>query len=201
MVLLGSALLYWLLKPVLSHLCFFDVDDLNSTLDSYPLWREENGRYVCNFISRVVAVYIPKLLGIHFQNAANTIGLFGYIIILSLLFTISSMFYCLKDRNPIIYASLWTFAGIFFYQYLNGLNENSVFYFTLFSFQYGYVLAMVFALTFLLFVYKYIVIYIDEKRIPEINKTSKILLCRKFNSGSYLYHISFIIFIILFISF
>ena len=120
-VIIFSAILFKILYPIFSNLCFFDVDDLNSTLDSPPFWREEDGRYVCNFISSLVVVYIPKLLGIHLQNAANTIGMFAYIIILSLLFTVSSMFYCLKDRNPIIYASLWTFAGIFFYQYLNPL--------------------------------------------------------------------------------
>lgn len=147
--------IFWFAFPILNNMFIFDFDDLNSTLDPYPFIREENGRYICHIISRIICVYIPNLLGIHLQNAINTIGMFAYILILFLLFTVTAKFYYLKDKDSLIYAFVFLYAALLFFSYM---SPENYFYSLIISFQYGYVLAAVFSILFLYIVYRYLII-------------------------------------------
>lgn len=167
-----TCFLFWFAIPILSNLCIYDVDDLNSTYDSYPLWREENGRYIANIISRFFLVHIPNLFGIHLQNAVNSIGMVIYIFILSSLFSVVSLFYFSNNKTPITFSFLWLFTGLVFFDYA----AKSIFYSTIASFQYGYVLASVFSILFLYFVYKYISEYIENNQEIEYSRKKIIFL-------------------------
>lgn len=131
----------------------FDFDDLNSTIDSYPLLYEENGRYVCNFLSRVIGMYIPLLLNIHPQDFINSAGAVIFAMILSGLMLIISKFVMLNDEKNYLYP-LFSILPIILY--INYYKSTPPAYTSIYSFQYGYVLASLFSIAFLYFIYKYI---------------------------------------------
>lgn len=134
------------------NLSAFDLDDLNSTYDSHPILSEENGRYVCNFLSRIFCLYIPKLFNIHLQDAANTIGLVLFILIILITAVACASFVYIKYKNKLLFNILLVGAFLHFVYYI---YICPVFYFTIFSFQYGYVLATFFGLIFLYFLLNY----------------------------------------------
>ena len=140
---------------VFQYICFFDIDDLNSTLDPYPLIAEENGRYVFNIISRIFCLHIPNLFGIHVQDSLSTLGLTIYSLILLLLFSVVSSFSLIKRKNYFIYFTLFIFSEfVFLYNYA---FHNGYFYSSMVTFQYGYVFATAITLGFLLYIYNYII--------------------------------------------
>ena len=72
---------------ILQNFVTYDLDDINSTLYSPTVFSlEENGRYVCNIISRIFSLHLPNLFNIHLQNFANTIGAILYTLTFLLLF-------------------------------------------------------------------------------------------------------------------
>lgn len=141
---------FFLLQLLVNN-CIFDIDDLNSTFDSYPLWKEENGRFVCNFLSRIFCLHIPNLLEIHLQNWANTVGAFFYLlIVLSLIFAITRFSFLFDDKknlNP----ALLAIPVLLFTEYLIFYTPN---YNLIVSFQYGYVLAATFGILFLYYLFE-----------------------------------------------
>lgn len=146
-------LLFGFIFFLFRDICIFDVDDLKSTIEPYPLWREENGRFVFNILSRIFCLHIPNILGIHVQNALSSIGVCMYAIIQLFLFTVVGCFYLLKNKNIFIFLLPFLFVtGIFYCNYM----EEHFFYYTIVSFQYGYMFATATVLSFLLLLYNYV---------------------------------------------
>ena len=161
-------------SDIFFNISIFNYDDLNSTLDSYPLWREENGRYVCNFLSRVFCVYLPNMFGIHLQNWANTGGAILYFLILVMLFISSARFWFLKQKNGLFFPLVLCITFIEFCVYT---NSSDVHYWQIYSYQYGYVLATVFGLIFLYKIYDYIFNKKEPTCKKELILTSVIAFC------------------------
>ena len=156
-------LIFGLSYHLFSNLCYFDTDDLNSTIAPYPLLLEENGRYVFNILSRVVCIHIPNLLNIHIQDALTTIGDFAYAVIQLLLFSIIGLFSCFKSKKISIFTLFFSFAALCFYN--NYVLNFNLFFSTIVSYQYGYALATATAIGFLAVVYFYII----NKKSPSNN--------------------------------
>ena len=139
---------------ILQNFVAYDIDDINSTLYSPSKFlMEENGRYVCNILSRIFSLHLPNMLGMHIQNFSNSIGAILYTLTFLLLFYRSALFVKLKEKNPIIFAlmTLIPIAAISKYILINDI-EYSFFY----SYQYGYILASIFGISFLYFVFDFI---------------------------------------------
>ena len=148
-----------ILWDFLTQNSLYELDDLNSTINSYPLWREENGRYVCNILSRIVGLYIPLLLNIHLNDFINTGGAFCYLLILFGLIYSITKFFSLNCSNKYLFGLMMLIPTEIFIRYL--IYFLGFFNYNLYSFQYGYVLASVFGISFMYFIYKYI-IYNEE---------------------------------------
>ncbi len=195
-ILVLTILLFLFTAPILKNLCINEVDDIFSIIDPYPLWKERDGRHVANIIGRFFTVYFPTLLGIHLQNAANTIGMVMYTLILSSLFSITSLFYFLNSRNIIAYIFLWLFTG---YAFLNYTSSDYLCYWTTFHFQYGYVLAVFFTFSFLWIIYKYLDLCGENKQIECTAKRSIFLCILAFCAGNSTQIATYSIFVILFL--
>lgn len=148
-------LIFGISYHLFSNLCYYDTDDLNSTIAPYPLLQEENGRYVFNILSRVVCIHIPNLFNIHIQDALTTIGNFTYAMIQLLLFSIIGAFSCFKSKKIGIYTLFFAFAALCFYN--NYVLNFNIFFSTIVSYQYGYAMATAAAIGFLAVVYFYII--------------------------------------------
>lgn len=136
----------FLCTNLFQYISIFDIDDINSTYDAYPLWREENGRYVCNMLSRIFCFYPAKLFNIHIQDFANTIGAALYTLIISLCCIMSAFFCRIADKKLSAFNILLIFSLLSFWKYISDSTPN---YSMIFSFQYGYALAAFFGLSFL----------------------------------------------------
>ena len=85
---------------ILQNFVAYDIDDINSTLYSPSKFlMEENGRYVCNILSRIFSLHLPNMLGMHIQNFSNSIGAILYTLTFLLLFYRSALFVKLKEKS------------------------------------------------------------------------------------------------------
>ena len=153
---------------ILQNFVAYDLDDINSTL--FPpthFLMEENGRYVCNIISRIFSLHIPNLFNIHIQNFTNTFGAILYTLTFLLLFYRSTLFVKLKEQNPIIFALMTIVPIMAVSKYI---LSNHILYSFLYSYQYGYILASIFGISFLYYIFD----FIYNKK--ELSKISIILL-------------------------
>ena len=150
-------LMFYFIYNVYSNLVFFDLDDLNATISPYPLWREENGRYVFNILSRIFCIHLPNLLNIHIQDGLTTIGRFVYTITQLALFSIIGLFSVIKTRkttpNQSVTFVLFLLFGLLCF-YNNYACVFDLFFSTFITFQYGYLMATTFSLGFLLLIYE-----------------------------------------------
>ena len=183
---------------ILQNFVTYDLDDINSTLYSPTVFSlEENGRYVCNIISRIFSLHLPNLFNIHLQNFANTIGAILYTLTFLLLFYRSALFVKLNEKNPTIFALMTIVPVVAVSKYIlsNGINY-SFFY----SFQYGYILASIFGISFLYYIFDYIY---NKKELSKSNIIFLSLLgfCAGNSSQIICYSIAITIFGLLLIEF
>ena len=142
---------YMIFSKHMPYLSFFDVDDCDAlywprTLHFFIFPDEDNGRIIVNSILKFFVVFIPKILNIHPQNAANTTFSWIYAISTFILFLTIGRFCYLKDKTGELFFFGIGIGAIFAGSYLFSQEPN--FSMTA-AFVSGWIFASIFAFTFL----------------------------------------------------
>ena len=142
---------YMIFSKHMPYLSFFDVDDCDALywprrLHYFIFPDQDNGRIIVNSILKFFVVFIPKIMNLHPQNAANTIFSWIYAISTFVLFLIIGRFCYLKDKSGEFFFYGAGVAAIFTASYLFVQEPN--FSMTA-AFVSGWIFASIFAFTFL----------------------------------------------------
>ena len=142
---------YMIFSKHMPYLSFFDVDDCDALywprrLHYFIFPDQDNGRIIVNSILKFFVVFIPKIMNLHPQNAANTIFSWVYAISTFVLFLTIGRFCYLKDKSGEFFFYGAGVAAIFTASYLFVQEPN--FSMTA-AFVSGWIFASIFAFTFL----------------------------------------------------